>query len=303
MTTLGIDVSHYNGPIDWPSVARANVRFAFAKATEGATLVDPTFAQNWPAIREAGILRGAYHFARPGSDPTVQAACFASTIGPLSWGELPPALDLEVMDGQTPEAVITWTKTFVAKAESLIGCSLIIYTGGLWRNQLSNPDIPELSTRLLWTARYGANPPVVPATWNQWAFWQFTDGKYGDVQQIPGVSGMCDCNWYAGGLGDLQALSNQLGGAPPAPAPVVAAAGNAWPGRVFVWPSSPVVRGPDVEAWQTRIDAHGFSVTSDGIYGPESKTACVAFQRHAGLEPDGAVGLDTWNATFNAEIA
>jgi lysozyme len=303
MPVLGIDVSHHNGRVDWPTVARSDARFAFAKATEGSSFVDPRFDENWPAIRDAGLLRGAYHFARPGSDPDVQAARFASIIGPPSWGELPPALDLEVMDGQSKQAVIDWTLAFVTKAEALLGCELIIYTGGLWRQQLGAPNVAQLSTRLLWTARYGQTQPIVPMPWTKWSFWQFTDGQSGNVQNIPGVSGLCDCNWYDGDDAALQALSNGLGNGPtpvpPAPPPVQ---GDTWPGRFFVWPSTPTVRGQDVAAWQTRLARRAFTVRVDGIYGPESRTACIAFQRHAGLSPDGVVGRDTWAATFDDRV-
>jgi lysozyme len=304
MSVLGIDVSHYNGKVDWWAVARSNVKFAFAKASEGSSIVDPTFEENWAGMRAAGVLRGAYHFARPSGDAEAQAVRFASLVGALSWGELPPVLDLEVMDGLTnPKAVTDWTVAFVRKAEALLGCELIIYTGGLWRNQLGNPNVPELATRLLWTARYGSAQPVVPQTWQAWSFWQFTDGHFGDVQNIPGVSGPCDCNRYAGELADLQALSDRLAGtqppAPPTPAPVP---NGDWPGRLLVWPSAPALRGPDVATWQARLSQRGFSVTTDGIYGPRSKAACVAFQRHAGLEPDGIVGRRTWEATFDPSV-
>jgi lysozyme len=266
MSVLGIDVSHHNGEINWSAVARSDVRFAFTKATDGSSFVDPMFRDNWPGIRDAGLLRSAFHFARPGSDPIVQATQFASVVGPLSWGELPPVLDLEVMDGQPKQAVLEWTLAFVREAELLFGCQLIIYTGGLWRIQLGNPSVPELSTRLLWTARYGEHPPITPASWQTWSFWQFTDGKSGSVQDIAGVSGPCDCDWYQGDLASLQAMSNRLALAPgPVPAPTPPLQGHAWPGRWFVWPAHPTVRGPDVSTWQTRVGRRGFAVTADGL--------------------------------------
>ena len=141
MRVLGIDVSHHNGQVDWFSVARTEVRFAYAKATDGGTFVDPQFAANWPGIRDAGLLRGAYHFGRPGSDPEAQAVQFASVVGPLSWGALPPVLDLEVMEGQGKQGVIDWTLAFLSKADALFGCPLVIYTGGLWRHQLGAPAV------------------------------------------------------------------------------------------------------------------------------------------------------------------
>lgn len=301
MSVLGIDVSHDQGEIDWFSVARSATRFAFAKATDGSTFVDPFFAKNWPRIRDVGLLRGAYHYARPGGDPEAQASHFAGVAGPLAWGQLPPAIDLEVTDGLSKDALIDWTLAFTAKAEALFGCPLIVYTGGLWRNQLGNPVVSGLSTRLLWTARYGSLEPVVPATWTKWTFWQFTDGTYGDARAIPGISGPVDCDWFAGSEDDLQQLSAGLTtGTPMAPVPATPA-GDVWPGRIFAWPFSPTITGPDVARWQTRVSQRGFPVAVDGIYGPQSKRACIAFQRHAGLTPDGIVGRHTWNATFGVD--
>src|SRR4051812_45840051 len=101
MTLLGIDVSHYQGKVDWFAVARGNVKFAFAKASEGNLAVDATFRDNWQRMQEAGLFRGAYHFGRPGRDPEAQAALFASVVGALGFRDLPPVLDLEESDGQS----------------------------------------------------------------------------------------------------------------------------------------------------------------------------------------------------------
>src|SRR4051812_18934171 len=68
MRTLGIDVSHYQKNVNWESVARSDVKFAFAKATESNSAVDHFFAANWRGIQDAGLFRGAYHFGRPGTD-------------------------------------------------------------------------------------------------------------------------------------------------------------------------------------------------------------------------------------------
>ena len=62
---LGVDVSDFQGQIDWRSVAKSGVSFGVAKATEGATLVSSTFAANWSGMKSAGIMRGAYHFFAP----------------------------------------------------------------------------------------------------------------------------------------------------------------------------------------------------------------------------------------------
>jgi lysozyme len=299
MPVLGIDVSSYQAEVDWFAVARSDVRFAFAKATEGSSHVDARFVANWRNTGEAGLLRGAYHFGRPNGDPEAQAAHFAAVVGPPTFRELPPVLDLEVSGGLPPGRVVEWALAFVRRAEALFGRSLIIYTGGLWRRELGNPDVPDLRSHLLWTARYGSQEPVVPRTWSRWDIWQFTDGQSGEVIVVPGVSGPCDCNRFRGDLAELEALAAQVSTPARPTEPVPPQGGRPpWPGRFFIWPQLAIVRGEDVRIWQTRLRDRQFAVTPDGAYGPESRRACIAFQRELGLEPDGIVGRETWDATF-----
>ncbi len=304
MPVLGIDVSHFQGEVDWDAVARSEMKFAFVKASEGNTMVDSRFQRNWTACQDAGLLHGAYHFARPGSDPEAQAAHFASVVGPPAWSELPPVLDLESTGGLTVEGVLAWARAFLKKADDLFGRQVIVYTGGLWRRTLGNPDAPDIGARPLWTARYGAKEPVLPRPWQRWDFWQFTDGQSGQVVDVPGVRGPCDCNRFRGTLDELKALAGHaqvpavdVDAAAPSAVPG-ATVTPAWPGRFFTWPRVSAVRGEDVQAWQRRMLDRDFVLDADGAYGPESKRACIAFQRALGLEPDGIVGRSTWDATF-----
>jgi lysozyme len=98
MKIWGIDVSHYQGVVAWQSVRAAGAAFAFAKASEGTTATDPLFADNWRGIAQAGLARGAYHFAHPGFDPETQAVHFHATVGDLRPGDLPPVLDIETTE-------------------------------------------------------------------------------------------------------------------------------------------------------------------------------------------------------------
>ena len=96
----GIDVSSWQGPVDWGAVRRTGRLFAFAKATEGKTFVDSTFVTNRRAMAGAGlVLRGLYHFARPDRNSAAEEADhFLRTVGPLAAGEV-AVLDLEVAAG------------------------------------------------------------------------------------------------------------------------------------------------------------------------------------------------------------
>ena len=293
MTLLGIDVSHHQGDVTWHSVASSGVEFAFAKATENSAFVDPKFSANWTGIQAAGLFRGAYHFGRPGGDPETQAAHFASVVGDLSFRDLPPALDLEVSDGHDAAHVLEWARAFVNKAESLFGRQLIIYTGSFWRGPMGDPNDPFFRDRALWLAAYVAQP-TIPASWNKWLFWQYTEGKHNGPESIAGVP-PCDQNWFEGAEADLTALCQ---GNAPAPGPLPVPDGTQWPGTYFIWPKQPVVSGPAVQAWQQQINQRGYSIDCDGFYGPQSKNACIAFQRDHGLVADGIVGKATWDATF-----
>lgn len=293
MTLLGIDVSRYQGDVNWSAVAGSSVSFAFAKATENTGYKDSTFAKNWASMREVGLFRGAYHFGRPGGDPESQAAHFASVVGPLDFRDLPPVLDLEVNDGHDAGYVLNWALAFMNRAEALFGRKLIVYTGAFWRGPMANPNHPFFRERALWLAAYVRNP-VVPASWDKWTFWQYTEGQHNGPVAIQGVS-PCDQNRFEGTEAELEKLCE---GVVVTPEPIPAPSGTDWPGTHFVWPKTPAVTGPAVKLWQERINAIGFKLDCDGVYGPQSKAACVAFQREHGLVADGIVGRLTWNATF-----
>jgi lysozyme len=293
--TRGIDVSHWQGTVDWPQVAESDAKFAIAKATE-ATSIDEQFKRNWQGIQDVGLYRGAYHFARPGTDPETQASFFASVVGPLGFRDLPPVLDLEQADAHDAAYVLDWAQRFVRKAEALFGRRLIVYTGQFWRGALGDPAPDDLfSQRPLWLAGYVPEASLkLPKTWSRWTFWQYADGTGSAAVKIPGLA-RCDQNWFDGDEAALDALCRP--DAPPPPQPS-AAANGAWPGVEFIWPRTPAVAGDAVKAWQMRMVALGFQVDLDGVYGPQSKAACAAFQRNHGLVADGVVGRATWNTIF-----
>lgn len=295
MTLLGIDVSHFQGSVDWFSVARSNVKFAFAKATEGNVFRDDRFEANWRGMQDAGLFRGAYHFGRPGRDAETQAEHFASIVGPLGFRDLPPVLDIEESDGRPPEQVLSWIRAFIVRAEALFQRRLIIYTGVFWREALGNNADPFFGERPLWVAAY-RKVPVIPAAWKEYTFWQYSEGRSNSPVAVSGV-GPCDQNRFEGSEADLNALCSSVA---PGASPVVVppASPTEFPGFVFIWPKSPAIQGDAVRRWQQRLSELGYSVEVDGVYGPESKSACSAFQRDHGLSADGIVGLRTWTAAF-----
>ena len=199
-TIPGIDVSHYQGTVDWSSVKNAEIVFAFAKATDGNTYTDPQFQINWQAMQLAGLVRGAYHFYETTDDPTSQAQHFIATLGALAANDLPPVVDIEAFKGNFGSASIAanlqiWLDT-VGQA---VGCKPIIYTNTNFWNQYVSGDF---SSYPLWIADYGVSQPKIPSTWKSWSFWQSSQSG-----SVAGVTGTVDMDVFAGSASDLLTLT------------------------------------------------------------------------------------------------
>jgi lysozyme len=194
----GIDVSHYQQTIDWEQVYRVGVSFAFIKATEGSSVFDKLFHQNWRNAKKAGILRGAYHFFLPQLDAVSQADYFLEKLG-SDRGELPPVLDVELLTSSSPAQIISGARKWLETVKSSLGCKPILYTGSaFWRNTLKNSA--AFSEYPLWIAHYTSGPnPLLPAAWSNWTFWQFSQqGK------VAGIPGNVDLDVFNGSAVDLE---------------------------------------------------------------------------------------------------
>jgi lysozyme len=194
----GIDVSHYQGTVDWPQVKAVGIQFAFAKATEGVTLLDPEFATNWAGMKAAGLLRGAYHFFEPNDDAGQQATFFLSTVQ-LESGDLPPVLDVETA-AATSEALWQGVQTWLDQVEAATGVRPILYLNKSFANEYDAPS--SLAAYPLWLAQYEVEIPTLPNGWTTWLLWQ-----YSQTGTIDGVSGSVDFDQLNGPLSGLSALA------------------------------------------------------------------------------------------------
>jgi lysozyme len=208
----GADVSHHQGVVNWHAVAEAGVTFAFAKATQGATFVDPQFSRNWAGMKDAGIIRGAYHFFRPAQSAESQIANFLDAVGTLGASDLPPVLDLEEAttphgdewDGVPPQNRISLVMTWLNGVASKLGRKPIVYTRrGFVELDLPAPD--PLAQFPLWIAHYTTAPvPRMPPIWSKWTFWQ-----YSETGTLDGIAGAVDLNRFNGATADLSALAGR----------------------------------------------------------------------------------------------
>jgi len=200
-TTPGIDVSRWQGEINWNAVAAAGYRFAVVRATIGNYYTDPRFYENWNGARGAGVLVSAYHVVAPDRPADSQIDRFFDVLGARK-SDLPLVLDIELSHDISPADITVCIKDCAHKVEQRDGRKPIIYTAGwFWNNQVL--ESPEWSAYDLWVANYGVSAPSLPTGWSEWKIWQ-----YSDKGQVPGIAAATDLNWFAGSHDDLLAYAN-----------------------------------------------------------------------------------------------
>jgi lysozyme len=197
---LGIDVSGYQTTVDWQKLTAAGLSFAFIKATEGSALVDHRFAEHWAEAKNAGVLRGAYHFFRPQLDAALQAQVFLAQL--QDRGELPPVLDVELANGVAPAQIISGVKAWLELVSASLGRPLIYTMPGFWDTLPYDPWFAANAD--LWVAHWGVQTPTLVNGFASWRFWQFTNKA-----SFNGTAGTfaADENRFNGTLDELRAYS------------------------------------------------------------------------------------------------
>ncbi|WP_312878306.1 GH25 family lysozyme [Amycolatopsis echigonensis] len=206
VTTPGMDVSHYQGTVDWGAAAGNGAKFAYLKATESTTYVDPQFTANYAGSANAGILRGAYHFGLPDtSTGAAQAQFFLSHGG--GWvadgKTLPPVLDIEYNPystadwtgwcyNMTPAQISAWITDFTTTIHDRTNRWPVIYTTNGWWNHCTGNN-PGFANDPLWIA----GTVTMPASWTDYTFNQTASSG-----TFPG-----DQDVFNGSVSDLQALA------------------------------------------------------------------------------------------------
>jgi GH25 family lysozyme M1 (1,4-beta-N-acetylmuramidase) len=181
----GDDVSHWQGTINWTTVHNEGAKFAYIKATEGTSFKDPQFNYNYPNAYYAGLVRGAYHFARPDvSGGAAQADYFASNGG--GWSAdgktLPGTLDIEYNPygatcyGLSQASMRSWIHAFLNEYHTRTGRWAVIYsTFDWWKTCTGNTDSTFASHDPFWIARYSTSAGTLPYGYSYYTFWQWAD--------------------------------------------------------------------------------------------------------------------------------
>ncbi|BCY16943.1 hypothetical protein hrd7_07920 [Leptolinea sp. HRD-7] len=173
----GMDVSAWQGNVNWGKAAKNGVRFAFIKVSQ-RLYADKLFFQNWPAAKAAGMLRGGYHYLVWDRDPLEQAEAFCALLKKDA-GELPPVADFEERAGIPGDALMRLGR-FLNAVEYQLGVKPAIYTSPNFWKTYGSPEA-FWGGYPLWIANYEVNEPHIPAPWKSYAFWQHTnaaDGAY-----------------------------------------------------------------------------------------------------------------------------
>ena len=199
----GIDVSKWQGTVNWNEVAKTKV-FAIARSSIGMQTTDETWAANYTGAVKAGLVPGAYHLVAGDSTGPQQAANFKRQLDAVGFNKGLLVLDVEGWSGTTngleagtlkaTEYLCDWIKTTYKRDP-------IIYTGVYWRENLKQH--PDNFGAELWLAYYGADPtPYVPRAWTSWRLWQYTQ-----TGSVAGISGNVDLNKSSGTIRSLKSLA------------------------------------------------------------------------------------------------
>ena len=203
----GMDVSSYQGNVDWQTAWNNGGRFAYIKATEGTYYQNAYFAQQYNGSYNVGMIRGAYHFATPNTtDGATQANYFVDHGGGWSGDgrTLPGALDIEWNPsgaecyGKSAGAMVQWILDFSNTYHARTGTWPMIYTAQQWWQDCTGNGGDFTSTNPLWVARYASSAGVLPYAWEFYTIWQ-----YADSGTFPG-----DQDVFNGAYDRLQALAS-----------------------------------------------------------------------------------------------
>lgn len=197
----GIDVSHHQGKIDWERVSQAKVageplEFVIIKATEGKSIFDANFNENFYLARQYGIIRGAYHFFSPSVSGDQQARYYMQQVH-LDEGDLPPVLDIEIKGDLSVPDLQREALEWLQLLEQRYGVPPIIYTGLKFKE--SYLSTPAFDRYPFWIAHYYVKQVGYKG---EWKFWQHTD-----LGRIEGIEEAVDLNIYNGSMYDLRRLT------------------------------------------------------------------------------------------------
>ncbi len=185
---VGIDISKYQGDVDFKQLKASGITYVFIRASEGNTYQDPEFKSHFAKAKAAGLTVSAYHFYETNDAPNSQLENFTQLVK-LSVGDLPPVVDIERLHQQDDTRLSENLQVYLNGLERHYGVKPIIYTGLNFANQ----HVTRFSQYPLWLAEYGRTQPTLPSGWSQWTFWQWSQSH-----ALKGIDGKVDADKFNG---------------------------------------------------------------------------------------------------------
>lgn len=198
----GIDVSHFQGNIDWEILSQENIHFAFIKATEGSSHIDPKFLENFREASQTDLCIGAYHFFSFASEGERQAEHYIEVVGDLN-GKMPPIIDFEFYPNQgelpSDEEVRSELQTLLVRLEDEYGVKPIIYaTTTTYKLYIENYFLEYP----IWIRNVYYKTTLEPG--RDWSFWQYQDNA--KLEGYSGEEERIDLNVFAGTIEQLHEM-------------------------------------------------------------------------------------------------
>ena len=189
----GIDVSEWQGEINWVDVSNSGIDIAYIRASEGSGYEDPDAMRNYNGAKAVGIKVGFYHYltARSNSEAVAQANFFVSTISGMT-PDCRLAMDFESFGNLSAEEINEIGLTFMQTVENLSGKEMVIYSD---TSNASNIFGGGLTNYPLWVAQYEVEEPTPNGNWDSWVGWQYTDAG-----EISGINGYVDRDRFTDGI-------------------------------------------------------------------------------------------------------
>ncbi len=197
----GVDVSAYQGVIDWETLASEDIRFAFIKATEGSSFVDANFEYNYSEATNTDLRVGAYHFFSYDSPGSTQAENFITNV-PITENMLPPVIDIEFYGDKKQnlpkkEATQQEMDVLVEMLTEHYDMAPIIYATELSYELYIADSYPECD---IWIRGIFYEPTLPDG--REWVFWQYSDK--GRLSGYDGVEEFIDLNVFLGSVNDFE---------------------------------------------------------------------------------------------------
>ena len=285
MFIKGVDIAEFSETVDWQKMKAEGFQFAYARVLYGTVRIDSNFHTYWPALKEYNIIRGAYMFFRPSDDLNTQVRLFAQAVD-MEPGDLPPSVDLEFETNRngidihwsslSTAASIDLVETLLKSVERTTGYKPVIYANSdFWIHQMGNTSRFSDAGYDLWIASYNNNPNQPNNLFGGWkvhTFHQYIgDQRSSFTQDV-------DYNTFNGNLDRLKAET-----VPKVPLQE---------GRI----------GPKVKELQKRLTKLALAPNNpqpnlnpqamDGVFGPDTKNAVIAFQKAHHLAANGTIKLE-----------